>query len=204
MDISRNIKRQLFRQNEIILNKFMISVMPSVKPLPASVSVASTVKVASSLPKPKKMKRKKLRKSPRKIKNFDADDHEEKLDKHSHTIIKNIDNAANAALKPFEEMEQKSSKIKSYLNEKVMTAKKELNRTETSAIMAINECGNVHIHNMKESQDQCNNTINIMRAEKSISLTSIQDIRRLNKHLEEKILHQYENFQEKIALYDLP
>ena len=124
---------------------------------------------------------------------------EEKLDKHSHTIIKNIDNAANAALKPFEEMEQKSSKIKSYLNEKVMTAKKELNRTETSAIMAINECGNVHIHNMKESQDQCNNTINIMRAEKSISLTSIQDIRRLNKHLEEKILHQYENFQEKIA-----
>ena len=69
----------------------MISVMPSVKPLPASVSVASTVKVASSLPKPKKMKRKKLRKSPRKIKNFDADDHEEKLDKLKSTGIRTKD-----------------------------------------------------------------------------------------------------------------
>ena len=74
-----------------IQNKFMISVMPSVKPLPASVSVASTVKVASSLPKPKKMKRKKLRKSPRKIKNFDADDHEEKLDKLKSTGIRTKD-----------------------------------------------------------------------------------------------------------------
>ena len=91
MNISFNVKRQLFRQKEIIQNKFMISVMPSVKPLPASVSVASTVKVASSLPKPKKMKRKKLRKSPRKIKNFDADDHEEKLDKLKSTGIRTKD-----------------------------------------------------------------------------------------------------------------
>jgi len=66
-------------------------VMPSVKPLPASVSVASIVKVASSLPKPKKMKRKKIRKSPRKIKNFDADDHEEKLDKLKSTGIRTKD-----------------------------------------------------------------------------------------------------------------
>jgi hypothetical protein len=91
MNISCKVERQLFRQKEIIQDKFMISVMPSVKPLPASVSVASTVKVASSLPKPKKMKRKKLRKSPRKIKNFDADDHEEKLDKLKSTGIRTKD-----------------------------------------------------------------------------------------------------------------
>ena len=64
--------------------------MPSVKPLPASVTpVPSTVKVAQvPLPKPKKIKRRKLRKSPRKIKNFDADDYEEQLDKLKSTGIR--------------------------------------------------------------------------------------------------------------------
>ena len=73
--------------------------MPSVKPLPASVTpvTSSTVKVAQGpLPKPKKIKRRKLRKSPRKIKNFEADEYEERLvDKLKATGIRTKDHILN-------------------------------------------------------------------------------------------------------------
>ena len=66
--------------------------MPSVKPLPApATSTTLAVKVAGPLPKPKKMKRRKLHKSPPKIKNFDADDLEEKLDRLKSTGIQTKD-----------------------------------------------------------------------------------------------------------------
>ena len=67
--------------------------MPSVKPLPAPVTpVPTTDKVTQDpLPKPKKIKRRKLRKSPRKIKNFEADDYEEGLDKLKTTGIRTKD-----------------------------------------------------------------------------------------------------------------
>ena len=68
--------------------------MPSVKPLPTSATSASTtwaVKVAGPLSKPQKMKSKKLRISLHKIKNFDADDHKEKLEKLKLTGIQTKD-----------------------------------------------------------------------------------------------------------------
>ena len=68
--------------------------MPSVKPLPTSATSASpiwAVKVAGPLSKPQKRKSKKLRISLHKIKNFDADDHEEKLEKLKSTGIRTKD-----------------------------------------------------------------------------------------------------------------
>ena len=65
--------------------------MPSVKPLPTSATSTWAVKVAGPLSKPKKMKSKKLRISLHKIKNFDTDDHKEKLEKLKLTGIQTKD-----------------------------------------------------------------------------------------------------------------
>ena len=75
--------------------------MPSVKPLPASVTpVPAVAKVTQGpLPKPKKIKRRKLRKSPRKIKNFDAEDHDEQLEKLKATGIRTKDHTLDLSRK---------------------------------------------------------------------------------------------------------
>ena len=68
--------------------------MPSVNPLPTSATSASptwAVKVSSPLSKPTKMKSKKLHISLYKIKNFDADDLKEKLEKLKSTGIRTKD-----------------------------------------------------------------------------------------------------------------
>ena len=69
----------------VITDDITDPVMPTVKPLPVT-----QIKIASPLPKAKKMRKKrKLRKSPRKIKNFEADDYfEEDLDKLISTGIR--------------------------------------------------------------------------------------------------------------------
>ena len=61
------------------------------KLLPTSASPTWAVKVADPLSKPQKMKNKKLRISLHKIKNFDSDDHKEKLEKLKSTGIRTKD-----------------------------------------------------------------------------------------------------------------
>ena len=68
--------------------------MPSANPLPTSATSESptwAVKVSSPLSKPPKMKSKKLHISLYKIKNFDADDLKEKLEKLKSTGIQTKD-----------------------------------------------------------------------------------------------------------------
>ena len=84
----------ILKKNKIIYKKLYISVMPSVNPLPTSATSASptwAVKVSSPLSKPQKMKSKKLHISLYKIKNFDADDLKEKLEKLKSTGIRTKD-----------------------------------------------------------------------------------------------------------------